>query len=105
LTDLRDWTQEGVGVLSLWFYGDPTNAPEPMFVALNGNAVVTNDNPDAALINTWMEWRIDLQDFADQGVDLTNVNAITIGFGNKNNPVAGGAGMMFFDDIRLYVPD
>ena len=105
LTNLRDWTQEGVGVLSLWFYGDPTNAPEPMYVALNGSAVVTNDNPDAALIDTWTQWNIDLQAFADQGVDLTNVNTITIGFGNKNNPVAGGAGMMFFDDVRLYVPD
>ena len=35
----RDWTEEGVGVLSLWFYGDPNNAPEPMYVALNGSAV------------------------------------------------------------------
>jgi hypothetical protein len=35
-------------------------------------------------------------------VDLTNVNSITIGLGDKNNPVAGGAGMMYFDDIRLY---
>jgi hypothetical protein len=104
LTNLRDWTQEGVGILSLWFYGDPSNAAEPMYVALNTNAVVTNDNPDAALIDTWTQWDIDLTLFADQGVDLTNVNTITIGFGNKNNPVAGGAGMMFFDDIRLYVP-
>jgi hypothetical protein len=35
-------------------------------------------------------------------VDLTNVNSITLGLGNRANPVAGGAGMMFFDDIRLY---
>ena len=104
LTNQRDWTEEGVGVLSLWFQGDSTNAAEPMYVALNGNAVVTNDNPDAALINTWTQWNIDLQAFADQGVNLVNVNTITLGFGNKNNPVAGGAGMVFFDDIRLYVP-
>jgi hypothetical protein len=104
LTNQRDWTEEGVGILSLWFQGDATNAAEPMYVVLNGNAVVTNNNPDAALTNTWTEWRIDLQAFADQGVNLTNVNSITIGFGNKNNPVAGGTGMVFFDDIRLYVP-
>ena len=104
LTNLRDWTQEGVGVLSLWFYGDASNAAEPMYVALNGSSVVTNDNPNAAQIDTWTEWRIDLQAFADQGVNLVNVNTITLGFGNKNNPVAGGTGMVFFDDVRLYTP-
>ncbi len=104
LTNQRDWTEEGVGVLSLWFQGDSTNAAEPMYVALNGSAVVTHDNPDSALINTWTRWTIDLTRFADQGVNLVNVNTITIGFGNKNNPVAGGSGMVFFDDIRLYVP-
>ncbi|MBL7144241.1 MAG: hypothetical protein ISS76_08410, partial [Phycisphaerae bacterium] len=39
---------------------------------------------------------------ADQGVNLANVNSITLGFGNRSNPVAGGAGMIYFDDIRLY---
>jgi len=38
-------------------------------------------------------------------VNLTNVNTITIGLGNRANPVAGGAGMMYFDDIRLYAPE
>jgi hypothetical protein len=104
LTNQRDWTEEGVGVLSLWFYGDTSNAAEPMYVALNGIAAVTHDNPDAALINTWTQWKIDLTLFADQGVNLANVNTITLGFGNKNNPAAGGAGMVFFDDIRLYAP-
>jgi hypothetical protein len=104
LTNQRDWTEEGVGVLSLWFYGDASNAAEPMFVALNGNAVVTHDNPDAALIDIWTRWTIDLSRFADQGVSLVDVNTITIGFGNKSNPVTGGSGMVFFDDIRLYRP-
>ncbi len=104
----KDWTIEGVKVLSLWFRGAPENAPETMYVALSNTngpiAVVYHDNPDATLINTWTQWTIDLQTFADQGVDLTNINLISIGFGNRNNPVAGGAGMMFFDDIRLYRP-
>jgi hypothetical protein len=102
LTGLRDWTKHGIELLSLWFRGDATNAAEPMYVALNDSAVVTHDNPNAALIEEWTEWKIDLTHFADQGVNLTNVNTITLGFGDKNNPVAGGAGMVFFDDIRLY---
>ncbi len=102
LVSVRNWTEEGVGVLSLWFRGDASNAAERMYVALNGNAVVYHINPDAALINEWTEWTIDLQEFAAQGVNLANVNTITIGFGDKNNLQAGGSGMVFFDDIRLY---
>ena len=41
------------------------------------------------------------QDF-DHSIDLTDVNTISIGFGNKPNPEAGGSGKMIFDDIRLY---
>jgi hypothetical protein len=37
-------------------------------------------------------------------VNLTNVNTIALGLGNRNNPVAGGSGTMYFDDIRLYAP-
>ena len=104
LVSARDWTEEGVGVLSLWFRGDAANAAERMYVALNGSAVVYHDNPDAALIDEWTEWRIDLQEFAAQGVNLANVNTISIGFSDKNNLQAGGSGMVFFDDIRLYRP-
>ena len=104
LVSARDWTEEGVGVLSLWFNGDATNAAERMYVALNGSAVVYHGNPDAALIEEWTEWTIDLQEFAAQGVNLANVNTISIGFGDKNNLQAGGSGVVFFDDIRLYRP-
>jgi len=104
LTSNRDWTVNGVNTLTIWFRGEAANAAEPMYVALNDSAVVTNDNPDAAQKTSWTQWNIDLQAFADQGVNLANVNTITLGLGNKNNPVAGGAGMMYFDDIRLYPP-
>ena len=100
----RDWTEEGVGVLSLWFRGSSDNAAERMYVALNGSAVVYHINPDAALIDEWTQWTIDLQEFAAQGVNLANVNTISIGFGDKNNLQASGLGMVFFDDIRLYRP-
>jgi len=101
LTGQRDWTENGVDTLAIWYMGDAANAAEPMYVVLNGTAVVTNDNPDAAQVTAWTEWTIDLQAF---GVNLANVNTITLGLGNRSNPVAGGAGMMYFDDIRLYAP-
>jgi hypothetical protein len=104
LTYPRDWTENGVSTLTIWFRGDLDNAAETLYVVLDGSAVVTHDNPDAAQITYWMEWNIDLQAFADQGVDLANVNTISLGLGNKNNPQAGGSGTMYFDDIRLYPP-
>ncbi len=104
LAPARNWTEEGVEVLSLWFFGDTSNAAERMYVALNGSATVYHDNTEAALIDEWMEWNIDLQEFAAQGVDLANVNTISIGFGDKNNLQPGGSGKVYFDDIRLYRP-
>jgi hypothetical protein len=104
LTSNRDWTVNGVDTLTIWHRGNASNASENMYVALNGSAVVNNDDPDAAKKNSWTQWDIPLQAFADQGVNISNVNSITLGFGNMNNPVAGGAGMVFFDDIRLHAP-
>ena len=101
-SSLRDWTREDVTVLTLFYHGDAGNALEPMFVALNGNAVITNDDPEAVLNNDWTQWDIPLQNFANQGMNLSNVSSMTIGFGNMANPVAGGEGHVFFDDIRLY---
>ncbi len=80
------------------------NDPEPMYVAINDNAVVYHDNPNAALINDWTQWNIDLTRFADQGLNLANVNTIAIGFGDKKNPQPGGSGVVYFDDIRLNRP-
>ncbi len=102
LTYPRDWTENGVNRLTIWFRGDSANAAETLYIALNDRATVYHDNPNAALIDTWTEWTIDLQAFADQGVNLTNVNSISIGFGDWNNLQPGGSGTMYFDDIRLY---
>ncbi|HCO95537.1 MAG TPA: hypothetical protein DIU00_16580, partial [Phycisphaerales bacterium] len=66
-------------------------------------AVVVHDNPDAVQIDTWTEWVIPLQSFADQGVDLADVDKIAIGFGTRGNlTIPGGSGRVLFDDIRLY---
>jgi hypothetical protein len=100
LTSNRDWTIKGVDTLTIWFRGSTDNTAEQMYVALNGNARVDHDDLDAATKIAWTEWNIPLQAFADQGVNLANVNSITLGLGS----VTGGTGMMYFDDIRLYAP-
>jgi hypothetical protein len=94
------WQSQDVGILS--------NDPEPLYVAVANNtgtpAVVYHDDPNAARLDVWTEGNIDLKEFADQGINLIDVNSIAIGLGDRNNPQAGGSGTMYFDDIRLYVP-
>jgi len=93
------WANQDVGIQS--------NVAEPLYVAVSNvagdPAVVVHDNPEAALIDTWTEWVIPLQTFADQGINLADVDKIAIGLGTKGNTTTpGGAGKMFIDDIRLY---
>jgi len=95
----RDWTEQGVAKLSLWFRGASGNVAERMFVTLNGVAVVYHDDASATQITGWNQWVINLQEFV--GVSLMNVNTITIGIGTKDSPTAGGTGTMYFDDIWL----
>ena len=51
---------------------------------------------------SWQQWIIDLSAFGGFGVDPANVTQIAIGFGDETNLTPGGAGTVYFDDIRLY---
>jgi hypothetical protein len=95
----QQWMNQDVGILG--------NDTEPMYVALSNSsgtsAVVYHDDPNAAVTDIWTEWVIPLQAFADQGVDMANVDRIAIGLGTRGNmTIPGGSGTMFYDDIRLY---
>jgi hypothetical protein len=109
LTSPRDWTTEGVEELSLWFRGNYGNAAEPLYVAIGNStgtpAIVAHSDAEAAKIYSWKKWIIPLQSFADQGVNLTDVDTIAIGLGNKSGLASsGGSGTIHFDDIRLNRP-
>ncbi len=110
LTALHDWTTAGVEELSLWFRGSSSNAPEPLYAAIANSTgspgIAAHDDPSAATAGTWRQWRIALQAFADQGIDLTNVDKIAIGLGTTSGMTgAGGSGTIYIDDIRLYRPE
>ena len=100
-----NWTKGGVKSLVLWFYGDPNNAAgatEQMYVKLNGSKVVYDGEMNDIKEASWHEWNVDLADF---GINLNNVTSFAIGFGNESNTTTpGGAGIVYFDDIRLYPP-
>jgi len=110
LAELRDWTQAGVADLSLWFRGGSANAAEPLYMAIANNAgapaTIAYDDPAAATGSRWTQWRVPLQTFADQGIDLTNMEMIAIGLGSKAGVASsGGSGTIFVDDVRLYQPE
>ena len=97
----EQWTNQDIAILS--------NTPQPMYVAVGNNTgepvVVYHEDPGATVKPTWTEWIIPLQDFADQGIDLTDVDNIAIGIGTKGDTTSsGGSGTMYFDDICLWLP-
>ena len=106
LTSLRDWTVQGVTALSLWYSAEAGNAAERMYVAISNRtgapAVVYNNALQPTTIDVWRRWSIPLQAFADQGINLKDVDKLAIGFGTKGGTAPGGTGKMYIDDIGLY---
>jgi len=103
----RDWTEQGVDKLIIWFRGIFNNDAERLYVSLSNRTgspvVVYHDDPAATQIGAWTKWVIPLQSFTDQGIDPTDVDKIAIGIGTHGNiTTPGGAGKMYFDDVRLY---
>jgi hypothetical protein len=97
----QQWTNQDIGIVS--------NDTEPLYVALSNTtgapAVVVHDNPAAANFDTWTEWIIPLQAFADQGIVLTNLDRIAIGLGTQGNmTLPGGSGKIYIDDLQLFLP-
>jgi hypothetical protein len=97
----QQWVNQDIGIAS--------NDTEPLYVAVSNSAgtpaVIVHDDPAAATINSWTEWVIPLQAFADRGINLTDMDKIAIGLGTQGNmTVPGGKGKMYIDDIRLYKP-
>ena len=91
------WQSQDIGIAS--------NSAESMYVVVGNSAgapaIINYDNPAVTQIDAWTEWVIPTQAFADQGVNLTDVDNISIGIGDRNNPQAGGSGTVYIDDIRL----
>ncbi len=96
-----DWTGGGADALRLFVQGSADNEADTLYVAVEDSAghvaVVTND--DAAVLTTaaWQEWVVPFADLA--GVNLAGVQTLYIGVGDRDNPAAGGSGLVFIDDV------
>jgi hypothetical protein len=105
-TPAEDWTGDEVDTLVLYVQGQVTNSPSQLYVRIEDSSqqAVTVVHPDAAVMTTaqWTTWRIPFADLA--GVNLSRVKKLCIGLGDRANPVAGGTGRIFIDDICLTRP-
>ena len=88
----QDWTKHGITTLVMYFRGQVTNTPAPLYVKINGTKVSFGNNAATAL-PVWRHWAIPL---AATGTNLKSVKSLTIGV------EGGGKGLVFIDDIRLY---
>ncbi|MHC4518400.1 MAG: hypothetical protein ACYTAS_07425, partial [Planctomycetota bacterium] len=91
-----DWQIAEIGVAQ-----PEGNIPEALYVALedtSGNvAVVPHPDPAATGRPGWTEWLIPYSELA--GVNLGRVAILYVGVGDRDNPSAGGTGLVFIDDI------
>jgi len=115
LDPAQDWTEAGVKILTLFFYGRPANpTAETMFCRIEDSSSnlsarinygdQSGEDMSDVQLEEWQEWNIPLSSFS--GVDLTSVSKLRIGFGPEN-PTPNSEdiiGLVYFDDIRLYLP-
>jgi hypothetical protein len=92
-----DWTAGSPETLVLWFFGDPNNTPDIMYVKLNNTKVPYDGDPIHLTQSVWRQWNIDLSEF---GVNLGNVTSFAIGFDKAGSTAAES--LVFVDEIRLY---
>ena len=94
MLDSQNWTENGIQMLSLWFYGDPANVPGQLYVKING-VQVDCDGDSANLGQALLQvWNIDL---TSVGANLQSVTSLAIGVQGS-----GATGTLLLDDIALY---
>ncbi len=101
----QDWTVNGVTDLVLYVRGRGNNGADTLYVAVedsSGNLAVV---PTGASLTstTWAPVSIPLSQFT--GVDLARIEKLYLGVGDRNAPKAGGAGLIYIDDIRVAKPE
>jgi len=84
----------------------PSNDRADLYVAVEDSMGRTGvvSYPEGAVVPNWTEWKIPLTEFSNAGVNLAAIKAMHLGVGNRNLPVADGAGDVYFDDIRVVRP-
>jgi hypothetical protein len=102
---LQNWKMTGATELSIWFRGSSSNLAENLYVAVGDSAgkLGVSVYPDVLAVsrNAWTQWRIPLAEFEGQGVMTSRITKMCIGVGDRSNPMPGGHGTLYIDDITL----
>lgn len=102
----QNWMEHGADALRLFVRGHPDNDPGSLYVAIEDTigrvAVVRHSSPAVLTSATWQQWVIPYSAFS--GVGLAGVQKIYLGVGDRDNPVPGGAGLIYIDDIGFGHP-
>jgi hypothetical protein len=119
---LTNWTGFDVRLLTVFFYGqaeNDANQTEQMYMGVSDTAgryaeMRYGDHAGEALsdlkVEEWQSWDIPFVWFTDSNaavsadIDFSGIDSVYIGFGDRFNPQPGGAGQVFFDDLRLSMP-
>jgi hypothetical protein len=98
----QNWQRYEADTLRLFVRGHADNDPGSLYLAVedtNGHvAVATHPDPTALTSATWQEWTIPYSAF--DGIWLSGVQKIYLGVGDRDNPVPGGSGLIYIDDIE-----
>jgi hypothetical protein len=92
-----NWTAGSPEVVVLWFYGDPNNTADLMYVKLNNSKVSYDGDPLHLTESVWRPMIINLSEF---GENLGAITSFAIGFDTAGTP--GVESMVFVDDVTLY---
>jgi hypothetical protein len=102
----QDWTVGGAGALVLYIRGRVDNPPAPLYVAIEDASkhlgIAVYPNTAITATGKWTPWKIPLSGFA--GVNPAKVKKMYIGLGDRTNPVKGGAGRIYIDDVCVTKP-
>jgi hypothetical protein len=107
-----DFSLATAQALSLWFKGDPDNAPGMMFAQLttvvpsgHTQRVIYDGDPEDLQKPVWQEWTMSLKALStgkpadpieEMGLPITKIKDVGVGI------IGGGGGVLYFDDLRLY---
>jgi len=84
------------------------NSAEPLYVAVEDSAgkvkVIRHPDGIATARPGWRLWQIPLSDIELAGLKTNSIQALSIGVGDRENPIAGGSGLVFVDDIGFGRP-
>jgi hypothetical protein len=110
-----DWTTGGAEAVVIHFYGllnNVADANNQMYFAVEDTdsniAVITYPDVTALQEAEWHEWNISLQEFEDAGVDVTDIEKVYIGFGDRSiypkptGPVTAPQSFVYFDELEAW---